>query len=443
MSLYCIPAVVASALIFVPLCFTVKFFRNGLKPKLLTLFLLESLCCMVFEYFVINARSPEQCLFWDRMMYGPIVLLPCSLLCIIRQYDHGFTIKDVLLIHLPAIFFIVLLPTPHFLTGVTKEYWGWGKVVGSAYIYFKVYFLVYLSYFLFQTIRSYIQETDLKIKNEIAVLCLAVWPSVLMGIGIICIFPIFNIRLLNIMGVAFTLTYLSCVMTYAILSKRLFDIHSKVPVFGRRKNRFQHRLKLTRRKPIMSYEAIITELSDVFQCNTAIHVLADGRIYANRDCDEAFVQFHDWGLFAGGSEIILVSEVDDPRVRQVMQWHGIEAVMPLFEQNRVTAIIKFGEGFLNQVYSWQDMNLIGALCRQLEVAMHFIRHLRNSLEEANGKIMKLTGTVERIKAQINKPVLIFKSGGEICSIRSTGPVNVVYVDCDAKEIVPIRSEGVV
>ena len=111
MSLYSLPSLIASFLLLIPLYYTFKSKNKSFSTKLLSFLTFQFWLYMICEFSLVNAQTAAMALFWDKLIYLAIVLMPATYLYLSLCFPDGYfdyQKKKYLpfFIYLPAIFFI-------------------------------------------------------------------------------------------------------------------------------------------------------------------------------------------------------------------------------------------------------------------------------------------------------------------------------------------------
>ena len=393
-------SIIAFFCILFPLFISVKNFKRNNKVKFLFLFLLELLIYMFGESQWAGNTNYSSALFWDKFMYLGIVFTPASILgLVIAQTQERLATNKILIFMLffPCFLFAVLLPTDLFLSDMEPLPWGWGKVVGPAYAYFKIYFLLCLSVSIILMIRGYIKSTNPREKNELKWWILSIVPALLSGILVINILSAFGYKNLNVGFNAIFIIIMSCSLTYAITKKNLLDIDlliSKLPIIKTQKYRFHQDIKglIDEMNTINSLDALIGRLSKLFRCPVSI-------MTTKNDFD---------------------NKID------------YEFIMP-FMVNNQAIFLGFGNGFSSIVYSSQDIRLLSVMKRYLSFVLTYLFVCKNELEQKDRIIARYQ---QRVK-NLSMPPLIAMNEGNILGVWTAEEQEYCIFDVKSDDLIKI------
>ncbi len=417
---YCFPSALAAAIVLSSLCMALKNLKAGRRVWVLCFLLSQLFFCMVCESLLVASTTPEQTLFWDRMMYIPIILIPGTLNHIMMHYLPGQ--KPKLWVYLPAVLFLSLTHTDLLLAGVEQTYWGWGKVVGPMYPAFKTYFGSFAICFYVSLCYAIAVEKSARLKNELLCLAAATIPTVLIGMLILLVLPLHGITAGNIILNALCAIYSSLVLTYSMLNKRLFDLYLALPVIGARRQMEKRRIKESIENlamdgyPLLSYEAIIEKIKGAFNVDVSIEN-GDG-IFTNKNCRSKFGIQQCLDFSKSQNNLIIRHELPKRSTEHnILLQHGIEMIIPLYAGRKLLAVICFGTGISDIIYSPSDLELLLGLCNRLKMVISYLSYSKN------------------ISSVLKQPcVIVYKAEGEIYSVKKRGNVNVAIVDYDHKDI---------
>ncbi|MCP4748023.1 MAG: hypothetical protein GY874_18085 [Desulfobacteraceae bacterium] len=382
---------------------------------------IEMMWYLIGESIINRTTSLSAALLYDRIMYVSVILIPGTLIQIIKSYHQPLHGKKLLINYLPGLFFIILLPTPFFISGMQKGPLGWTKIVGPAFLFFKIYLVFYAAQFFYELIITY-RKSEPHIKNEIRYIAAAIIPFIFKGFFILIICPIFGIQKLNILFYSCSLAYLAGVLIYAITTRRLFGLNYNQKISILRKEI----TKLSNSTQIKSYDELTRSLSVLFGCNVMIKSNS-GTIVSCSWLDKSYyLQANSRSFsYTDGSPKIMLRHEEKGELNRLMKKNCIDAVVPLKINGEFSASLLLGKGFIRHIYSVQDICLFKKLICQIETIFAYLQ-----LVELQVKEMKKV--IDVIK---KKPIMLFESGGTI--FRVTSPhklVKVVHIDCDQKII---------
>jgi hypothetical protein len=405
MSIYGMPALLGCIAFLYPVvkCFQLR--RSNKKAEILFLLSLEGMWCLLCEIFVITAHSPESGIFWDRMMYAAIILMPATLLQFALSYRNQ---KAPLYFWIPAFFFLFTLPTNHFIAGVEPVCWGWTKLEGPIFGLFKTYLLLYLLTYYYQSYQAY-RSAPPKIKNEMRYTCIfSTFPPVAVGLLILIVFPVFGYTNANIMVFAVATVSHSLVVTYAITTDRLWDLD-----LSKRKRLLRKKLKMAvaKGRNLSSYQIAVAELARTFGCGITI-LSATGETFSSPGCTPAHTTTETWKSVISCPGILIRGESGSD-TDSFLHDAGLDAILPILAKNELVAVVFFGAGLINNIYGSREMRLFKQIATNLRrSAYHFY----------------CVNTISHIKAN---PVVIYQSQGSILEITTPHDlVRVVAIDCD-------------
>ena len=417
---YCLPSILAAVLILLPLYMSIQWWRLGNRARVLSFFLTQSFVGMVCETLLIAARTPELTLFWDKIMYGAIIFYPATLLHINIAYVHDRSrLSHWWFIYLPAIFFVALLPTDLFIAGVETTFWGWGKVTGRAFTWFRVYAGAYCLLYVVFIFYQYFTESSSRLKNEILCLTIATLPTVIIGCIIVIILSAYHINALNIMVHSICISWCCITLSIAMLSKRSYDVFAHLPWFSFEKRRLQRDMAALIHSGEMplDYGQIVEKLNHLLRVDIAIHTT--NHVYANPGCDPVFADFDTDRLFQR-QEILIRHQIPPNRPEyEILSRHKCDLVAPLFCGGQYVSAVRLGVGLTDSLYSDYDLTLIQGLLSQLRLALGYVN-----------------------VAPINPAtVVLHQLHGKVCSVQKTGDVCVYVVDYDAPSVSRAKVEG--
>lgn len=417
---YCLPSALAAAVVLPSFYIALKNLKAGRRAWVLSFLLSQLFFCMICESLLIASATPEQTLFWDRMMYIPIIFIPSTLIHMMMHYLPGQ--KPKLWVYIPAVVFAGLAHTDLLLTGVEQTYWGWGKVVGPIYPAFKFYFGSFALCFYISLCYAILSEKSARLKNELLCLAAGTIPTVFIGMLIVLVLPMLGITSGNIIINALCVIYLSLVLSYSILSKRLFDLYSALPVIGAQRQMEKRRIKESIEQLVLngdplSWETIINKINAAF--NVDVYIETGDSVFTNKESSSQFSIRHCLNFADSPNNLIVRHELPMRSAEHLMLLqHGIDMIIPLYIGQKLLAVIYLGIGISDQLYSRGDMGLLMRLCNQLKIAIHYLRHTQNLLNP-----------------ELNKAsVIVYKAEGEIYSVKKKGYVNVAIVDYDHNDI---------
>lgn len=396
MSLYSLPSLCASLILVFLLILTVRKSGTSSGARVLFCLILGWFMYASDEFLLINTTSKPAALFFDKMIYFTAVLIIAAFLhlAFIYPMPFGFLASRpywLVLLYAPALFFIATLPTDYFIAGMQPAFWGWGKVEGSLYQFFRIYLLLYFIGALL-TIVLKRRHAGPAARNGLTVLGLAYLMPIVISMTITQILQPLGFDKLNIMAVPVSMVLFSCVITYAVLRQHLlFDMQLLLaPAIKTDKYRFHQKIKALINNlhgQDIDYYKIIRMLHDNLGC--AVGLTINGKTVAASGGDEAFkrsrLQAIDRSIEqlqardnAIQTELQLLSRTTFDNFDTVyghLEQYGIEALLPICDNGRILGTLKFGRGFSDKIYSRQDFELIQSLWTQLVVALRYIRKL--------------------------------------------------------------------
>jgi len=175
MSPYTIPSLVSwLASIFTISYIIIKRFGDKVSRAFIWLLIL----CFIWSFSIYMMRistNPEDCFFWTKIRYIPLLLLPAVLVYLISIFPIRKTIRRIsitisLLLFVLVVFMpttLILLFTDHIVKGVEMGPWGYHAVVGDCYFIFMFYFLVLMMYVIVDLIHDYISIENVMDKRQV------------------------------------------------------------------------------------------------------------------------------------------------------------------------------------------------------------------------------------------------------------------------------------
>ena len=418
LSLFSLPSLGAVFVLFFLFFCALRKGRRSPSIALLQSIILHSMIYMVCECLLINTTRRPWALLWDKSIYYAIPVIAANMLHLSLVYPKPCDFLKgrrylLALVYLPVLFFIGLLPTDQFIAGLQIEYWGWGKVEGPFYDYFRCYLMLAFWGAILTIIirRCY---ADPRSRNGLSFLGFAYLGPVIVTTIVTVVLQPLGINTFNIMVHPVSIIYAAGFVAYAIIRQHiLFDMQLLLaPAIKTSKYRFHQRVKAMIRQihgHNLDYSGIVALLHDAFKCAVGLNI--DGQPMASRGGDAAFAQAR---LAELDQQIELLHEREDVASHEVqvlsratfenfdtlyghLEASGIEAILPLYDDGRILGTLKFGHGFSDKIYSKQDFQLISALWSQLVVALKYIRKLEEQMAVKDRIISKLKGKIRLLQ----------------------------------------------
>lgn len=389
MSYYSLPSLLAALIVLRHLCHLKGKDFKSMEIKLFALLLIQFMIYLVGECCMINSGA-KMAQIWIRVLYFATPLMPAVFLHLVSIYARSPEDQNnaqLLMIYLPAVFFILLLPTRHLIAGVQPYYWGYGKVEGWAYQLMRWYFVLYFCGILFVIFRRMRKTDSPRIRNALGYLAIAsVCPMVVVSTVAVYLQQI-GIHYFNIIAFPLTFVFFSTLLNYAITTQHLFDLHLIIaPVVKTQKYYFHRDLtRLVQSFPYTdSIDSIMKHLSNVFQCDISINLTNKTYVSTGRS--------------------------NDP-------YHYL--LSSLYSQGKYIGFIKCSRVLTEYLYSKQDRDLINRLCEGISVAVYCSSTMDRMLEKKDNVIRALSHRIDEMR----KPITI-----------SVGPDNKVHTVYTPKSV---------
>jgi DNA-binding NtrC family response regulator len=418
LSLFSLPSLGAALALVFLFFFALKKGRRSSGIALLLSIILHSLIYMVCEFLLINTTRRPWALVWDKTIYYAIPVIAANYLHLSFAYLKPCNLLKgrrylLALIYLPALFLIGLLPTDQLIAGLQPEYWGWGKVEGPFYKYFRIYLMIYIwAAILAIFIRR--RHAEPKLRNGMAYLGLAYIGPVIVTTIVTAVLQPMGINAFNIMVHPVSIIYAAGFIAYAIIRQHLlFDMQLLLaPAIKTSKYRFHQQVKALIRQihgHNLDYGRIVAMLHDALKCAVGLNI--DGQpmatcggdaVFAHAkltELDQQIEQLHDREN-AGTHEVQVLSRATFENFDTLyghLEASGIEAILPLYHDGRILGTLKFGKGFSDKIYSKQDFQLISALWSQLVVALKYIRKLEEQMAIKDRIITRLNRKIRLLQ----------------------------------------------
>jgi len=129
----------------------------------------------------------------------------------------------LLLLFSPSVVLFVLLPTDLFISGVQKEYWGYGKIKGPLYWLFGVHMLVFVGLTLGTLYHSYRKAETGRERTQCKYLMGGFSIPGIMGILILLVLQPLGVKHLNMAVCSIASIFMISILSYSIVRHRLMD----------------------------------------------------------------------------------------------------------------------------------------------------------------------------------------------------------------------------
>jgi DNA-binding NtrC family response regulator len=426
MSLYSIPSLIASLILCFSFFFVISRHDRTPEIKILSCLIISAFIYMLCEFLLINTHDKSTALLIDKIIYIAIPIATALYLNLALVYPKPFnfmrfTSLITVALYLPSLFFILFIPTNYFIAGMQSEYWGWGKIEGPLYNYFRFY----LAVFHLACILSFVfklRNAEPKGKDGILLFIIASLIPAIAIVFVTLVLQPLGVKNLNIMFFSFSIIISLIIVIHTITNKDLlYDMQLLLaPAVKTHKYYFHKKLKaLINDIHGVDYKQIVQMLQSVLKCAVGLNV--NGKSAAACGGNDAFAQFRleelEREIFdlqtmgkKGQEELLLLSRATFENFEAIhaqLEACGIEAILPIYDQGQILGTLKFGKGFSEKIYSKQDFQLISALWTQLVVALKYIRKLEEQLSLKDALIEKLN---HKIQLQGNDAPALF--GGD-------------------------------
>lgn len=165
-------------------------------------------------------------LFWSRLMLTGPALLPAAALgfaSVFPKHEKKTNLAVLILLFiLPAVIFLLIVPTNLYVQTIRPAPWGIDFIPGFAYFVYTIYFSIYIGLAFLILITKYEKSREPD-KERIRYLFLGTFLTALAGLIVNLILPLMNITYFNRLGPMSTVIFISFT-TYAIVKHRLMDI---------------------------------------------------------------------------------------------------------------------------------------------------------------------------------------------------------------------------
>lgn len=450
-------------LVFILTLGLIVFFKNS-KSLLSRLFFGVSLICawwLFGTFMMFGAKSDEETILWDRLIYVGIVFFPAL------EYHFSLVVTHLSkrrmfflwTSYILSIFFLVFSQSKYFISGIFKYTWGSHGYAQILHHFFMVFFILYVGAVVYNFAKEYknfpskrflmvyflVAFSLLNILGSLAYLPayqIPIYPIFFAAPFIFSILIFYAIITKQLMNLKFTLRksvvyalallsvfvpiliwnkFFSLIWPEAVLWFNFIAFALLLPLFSRLKKYYFHiankyffsslydsRLLVTAvGKTIRSTidpERIFVGVSD--DLRPAFHFKSIGVLYYENEGDFWSIMYNDGFVFSGkkfylDQEMIvdlfkdrrspfLAEDNKDPYFESLISFFktiSAEIVVPIFIDNKVSALMFLGAKESGDSYSDIDIEVLEIIADELSISLEN-GLLYRKLQEFNNQLQK-------------------------------------------------------